>query len=201
MVEDSYIEIENVNVRFKAFKEGEDPPIVLLHGMAFNADTWDKLGTLDFIKEIGFKFYAIDLPGFGKSTGKRLNRDKASDFLRKFMLNMGIVEPVLVGPSMGGGVALTYAIKYNALKGLILIAPAGLNDPFIVQNIEKINSPCLIFWGDKDRVFPVTQGYKLREKLKNSKLVICPGARHPCYLDKPKLFHSELKKFLQEIKS
>lgn len=54
---------------------------------------------------------------------------------------------VLIGPSMSGGRALLYSIKYpNDLVGLVLIAPAGLDDPLIYDNLDKIEVPVLIFW-------------------------------------------------------
>jgi len=180
----------------------KNQPISLFFFMAwlFSADTWEKLGTLETMVENGFGVYALDLPGFGKSSGKRLRRNKAAEFLKSFIDMLGLRNFVLIGPSMGGGVALLYSIKYpNDLVGLVLIAPAGLDDPLIHDNLDKIEVPVLIFWGENDRVFPLSKGKELEKQLKNAKLIVCRKARHPCYLDQPKIFHQHLISFLKNI--
>lgn len=41
-----------------------------------------------------------------------------------------------------------------------------------------INVPTIIIWGDKDTSTPVQDAYFLNKKIKNSKLIIIPGADH-----------------------
>jgi len=199
-MKDKYIEIMGIKIRYKAANTEVGRNVVFLHGMAFNADTWDNLGTLDLVAKEGFSVYAIDMPGFGKSGGKRLPRKAATEFLKKILDNLRIDKCVLVGPSMGGGIALSFAIKYiERILGLILIAPAGLNDPLITNNLHKINAPTLIFWGENDSVFPVSMGKELKDKIANSRFVLCSKARHPCYLDTPDIFHKNVLEFLRSI--
>ena len=101
---------------------------------------------------------------------------------------------------MGGGIALAFAIKHlSYVSGLILIAPAGLTDSEILSNIEKLSIPTLIFWGERDRVFPLKTSNKIVQKIPHAKLVICPKARHPCYLDTPDLFHKHIIDFLSSL--
>ncbi len=193
------MEVKGINIRYKSVNEGSDRNVVLIHGMAFNADTWEKLGTLNKLGEAGFAVYAIDMPGFGKSSGKRLNRWVAAGILREILDKLGLGKVVLVGPSMGGGIALAFAVNYSSrLNALVLIAPAGLNDERIIESLDKISIPVLVFWGEKDRIFPLDMAYYLKEKIKQSELVICPKAKHPCYLDTPDLFHNKLIKFLNK---
>ncbi len=192
--------VSNIRIRCKIANEGSPNNVVFMHGMAFNADTWDDLGTLDLVAKEGFGVYALDLPGFGKSSGTRLKRKQATEFIRTFLDEMMLEKCVLVGPSMGGGIALSYAVKYgDKLTGLVLIAPAGLDDPEIINNLTKISVPVLIFWGENDKIFPVEMGKNLAKKLRNSEFVICPKARHPCYLDCPELFHEKLIAFVKSV--
>ena len=195
------INLNGVEIRyFVAIPKVIDFDVVLLHGMSFSADTWLEIGTVSVLCEVGFRVFAIDMPGFGKSGGKRLKRSFASEFLHRILREIGALNPVLVGPSMGGGIALLYAIRFDELRGLVLIAPAGLNDPSIVDNLDKIsNLPTLIFWGDKDRVFPLSMSEILAGKLVNSKIVVCKNAPHPCYLEATEVFHEELLVFLNSI--
>ena len=37
-------------------------PVILLHGMKFQAETWRELGTLEYLAEAGFHVLGIDLP-------------------------------------------------------------------------------------------------------------------------------------------
>ncbi len=200
-IRDNFLEIDKVNIRYKVAEPDESKfDVVLLHGMSFNADTWVETGTIKFLCNSGYRVFAVDMPGFGKSGGRRLKRSFAAEFLRKILEKLKVEKPILVGPSMGGGIALSYAINFNNLRGLVLIAPAGLNDPEIVENLDKISDiPTLVVWGDKDRVFPLSMSKILTEKLERSSLVVCKNAPHPCYLRATEQFHAELKSFLDSL--
>jgi len=64
---------------------------------------------------------ALALPGHPEGE-TRSSVDGYTDWLREYILKQGYQDIVLVGHSMGGAVAQTYAIRYGAeLKGLVLI--------------------------------------------------------------------------------
>ncbi len=197
---DYYIQINGFKIRYKKANELAQRKVVLLHGMAFSADTWEELSTITKLSREGFGVYAIDVPGFGKSSGRRMNRWKVAEILNNVLDNLGVDKVFLVGPSMGGGIALAFGILYPyRLVGMALIAPAGLNDERVIESLNKLEMPIIIFWGENDRVFPLDKAYYLKNRLKNAELVICPKARHPCYLDIPDLFHKKLLNFLNKI--
>ena len=101
---------------------------------------------------------------------------------------------------MGGGIALAFSIKYvDYVAGLVLVAPAGLNDNIILDNLKELKILVLLFWGERDRVFPLKMSSALTNQLPHVNLVICPKARHPCYLDTPELFHKQLLDFLNSL--
>ena len=168
--------------------------------MSFTADTWDNLGTLDVLCDASFGVFALDMLGFGKSSGRRLNQHVAADVLKQILDKLQINKAVLIGPSMGGGIVLSFSIKYTSyVTGLVLIAPAGLNDDVILDNLKKLNMPVLLFCGEQDRVFSLKMSSILTNQLPIVNLVVCPKARHPCYLDTPDLFHEQLLKFLNSL--
>jgi abhydrolase domain-containing protein 14 len=46
---------------------------------------------------------------------------------------------------------------------------------------------------------PIAQANALHTWVKDSRLLILPGARHPCYLDRPEEFHTALIDFLRSV--
>ena len=82
---------------------------------------------------------APDLPGFGYSS-KPLDADYSvqayADFIIQFMDKLSIKKAVLVGHSLGGGIALLAALNYpNRVHGLVLIDAEAypIKEPFMVS--------------------------------------------------------------------
>jgi pimeloyl-ACP methyl ester carboxylesterase len=63
--------------------------------------------------------------------------------------------------------------------------------------LPKINQPTLIIWGENDKTTPLGDAKIMKEKIKNSKLVVLENAGHSCFLNKPKEFYDELIKFIR----
>lgn len=57
-------------------------------------------------------------------------------------------------------------------------------------NLPFIKVPTVIIWGDRDQAVPIEDAHLINEKIKNSKLVIIPGADH--------LLHKKLPEILAE---
>lgn len=57
-------------------------------------------------------------------------------------------------------------------------------------NLPFIRVPTIIIWGDKDQSVPIETAHFINEKIKNSKLVVIPGADH--------LIHKHLPEVLAE---
>ena len=79
--------------------------------------------------------YAIDLPGFGKSSRKEYSKDpllveqQLVKVIETWRIKMNITKMILLGPSMGGFIAASYAITFpNRVQHLILADPWGLTE-------------------------------------------------------------------------
>ncbi len=168
--------------------------LLFLHGMKFNADTWRELGTLDMLGKEGYEAVALDLPGFGKSPANDLDPVKV---LKQVVINQKLDKPIIVGPSMGGKVALDFVMANPELVGgLVLIGAVGVDER--KEKLSNIEVPTLIVWGSEDAISPLANGHTLADQIPEASLVLVQGAPHPCYLDQPDIWHWELTSFLAE---
>ncbi|TVQ65501.1 MAG: alpha/beta hydrolase [Balneolaceae bacterium] len=105
-----FLDIDGMQVHVK--DEGEGPVLLLLHGMFASLHTWDP-----WAEELNeeFRLVRVDLPGFG-ITGPHPEGDyslRASMYvLESIRKELGIEKWTLIGNSMGGGLALSYAQLY-----------------------------------------------------------------------------------------
>lgn len=108
--------------------EGSGPPLVLLHGWSDSADTWRH--TLAELGRLDRRAIAVDLPGFGAADGLADGPvlEQYDRFGAELLAHVrdGGGEPVVVGNSLGGAVALRLAER-GPLGGVVAVAPAGLD--------------------------------------------------------------------------
>ena len=166
--------------------------VVLLHGMKFKAATWRDLGTMQVLADMGLHVLAVDMPGFGESPAC----DSAPDtVLRVLFSSLNLKKAALIGPSMGGRIAMEFAIKHPELvSALVLAGPVGVAENR--EGLERIAAPTLAVWGEADQISPPELSEVLMEKLPNIRVEIYPQAPHPCYLEQPERWHGHLKEFL-----
>jgi pimeloyl-ACP methyl ester carboxylesterase len=114
-------------VRTRYWTAGESgPAIVLIHGLGGFIENWvNNIGPLSQHHRV----YALDLLGFGQTDKTPLVRDirELAHFIRDFMMTMHIDRASLAGNSMGGGLALQFALDYpDMVQKLVLIDNAGM---------------------------------------------------------------------------
>ena len=177
-----------------ALEAGSGQDVLLLHGMKFQAATWKELGTLEKLAKAGYHAVALDMPGFGGS----LTCDQDQDtVLAEFIRCTGLNRPVLVGPSMGGRIALEFAINHpDMVSSLVLIDPDGVEEN--QEHLARNRIPTLVIRGSEDQISPASSAQMLVSTVPGCRLVVFDGAPHPCYLDQPEQWHSTLLDFLGE---
>ena len=104
---------------------GGSAPIsaVALHGFALNCHSFDEVAPALSDK---LHWYALDQRGHGHSDRAtdltHYSRDHMADDIREFISDAGLDRPVVIGHSMGGMNAMTFAAQHpNMLRALILI--------------------------------------------------------------------------------
>lgn len=130
-VEESYLHIGDDEIRYlQAGDSGS--AVVLLHGGGIDAAhlSWDP--TLEALAD-GHRVIAPDFPGYGHSDAPDASytMDYFLSFLDEFLDQLGLDSVSLVGLSLGGGVALGYALRApERVENLILVNSYGLvNEP------------------------------------------------------------------------
>ena len=103
---------------FQSKVTGHGRPMILIPGLSSSGDTWD--GTVDHFKD-RFECHVLTLAGFAgvpRVPGPLL--DRVIDDLAAYIRDRHLAKPVIVGHSLGGFLALRFAIKYPDLPGAIV---------------------------------------------------------------------------------
>lgn len=103
------------------------PPVVLLHGIGANLTHWHDVAL--YLRWWGGEHvYLLDLPGHGRSSMPEgpLTPERLQQLFTSWVdRTLGEQRFVLVGNSLGGSVALKYALEHpDRLAGLIVLSPA-----------------------------------------------------------------------------
>lgn len=109
------------DVTFSAVQSAEHPDVVFLHGFGDDLSTWDLLW-----REWGPQLRGLryDLRGFGQSHCDAGTAYSHSDDLLQLLDTLNLETVSLVGVSMGGSVALNFALSYpQRVDKLVLISP------------------------------------------------------------------------------
>ena len=126
-----FIEIDGQNLHY--IDEGAGPVILMIPGLASNTHHFSYALTGLLNKQ--FRVVAVDRPGAGYSTrakGAPADLRAQARTLIRFLDALKLDHPLVVGHSLGGGVALAMAVEApGKIGGLALIAPFsnGANEP------------------------------------------------------------------------
>lgn len=102
--------------------EGNGETLVFIHGLSDNLLYWEVLTTT--LKK-DFRVVRFDLRGHGQSPlgDEEISIDTYADDLKNILDDLGIQKANLVGFSLGGAVALDFAIKYpDYVSSLVLMS-------------------------------------------------------------------------------
>ena len=101
-------------------KLGEGKPLLIIHGLFGSSDNWGMLG-----KRFAEKYtvYLIDLRNHGRSPhSSTMNYEAMADDLFELIQDEKILNPSLIGHSMGGKAALFFNEKYSSILHKLILA-------------------------------------------------------------------------------
>jgi pimeloyl-ACP methyl ester carboxylesterase len=114
------INVDGLDIHY--FMAGRGDPLVVLHGGGGDARTW--LNNIAALSD-RYTVYAPDLPGYGGSQplDGHYYIPELTEFVDSFSDNLGLDRFHLVGHSLGGGVALNYALESpHRIRKLVLVS-------------------------------------------------------------------------------
>jgi pimeloyl-ACP methyl ester carboxylesterase len=127
-VETTWARVDGLRVRCLAAGTAGAPPALLLHGGGFDAADFSYRYAIEPLARLR-PVLAFDWPGYGGSDAPDLRYDLAyyAGFFERLMDSLGIERAALVGTSMGGGAALSFALRSpERVEKLVLVASYGL---------------------------------------------------------------------------
>ena len=126
----SFVRVAGTTLAYRSWGE-RGSPVVLLGGAAEPSWVWHDVGPL--IARAGHRVFALDLPPFGYSQRRGpYTMTHWLQLVRGFERRLHVVRPVLIGHSLGAGVA----------------AAAGLANPHQVAGVVLLDGDALAFGGN-----------------------------------------------------
>ncbi len=139
LVKDCWTEVEGVATHYLR-AGGTGSALVLLHGGSADSASLSWRPTMDLFSR-SHRVIAPDLPGYGASAKPDLNYtvEYYTRFLSHLVQQLGLERFSLVGLSMGGHIAVVFALQFPSMvEKLVLADSAGLGTQWYWQVLAKL---------------------------------------------------------------
>lgn len=126
--ESHFVTVNGIRMHYYTVGPKHGAPVLLIHGLGGHAEDWRNL--MPYLFRSGFRIYAPDLPGYGRSDRPQNSsysiHDEAAAVIA-FMDAVGLKKVDLGGWSMGGWIVQRIAFQYpERVNKLMLFDSAGL---------------------------------------------------------------------------
>jgi len=162
-----------------------------------------------FIKDLNLKNFYILGHSFGGALASKIAVKHAQDVKKLFLVSAAVVRKKTTKKSFFARIAKVVKIfnflpYYGIFRKAVYKFIIRKSDYTYVEGIMKktylnviaedvsfqlpfIKVPVVIIWGDKDEFTPVDDAYLVKDKIKDSKLVVIPGASHDLNRKQPEV--------------
>ncbi len=119
--------LDSIQLAYTEAGNGKET-ILFIHGLGGTRQHWQQ--TLPALSS-NYRVLAVDLPGYGDSRLQKVPQDSMLHYFSASLLalmdSLSIPEAHLVGHSMGGQIAMLFALEHpERVQKLVLAAPAGI---------------------------------------------------------------------------
>ncbi len=199
--EEKFLDVETEKIHSLLFHGKQTKGVILyFHGNAGNLESWGHTAN-ELAERTGWSVWAVDYPGYGKSTGEINSESQLHAIAESLFLAAELELPgqkkLAYGRSIGTGLATRLATKFS-LSGLLLETPY-YNLPELAQekvffapakwilkyqfmnnlDIVKIGHPIWIVHGTNDELIPFENGKRLTDLMPNRiHFTAIPEGRH-----------------------
>lgn len=114
--------------------DGTGEPLIFIHGNFNDHHIWDEQA--DYFSRHA-QVIRYDLRGYGQSSTPTASFSHVDD-LKRLIGHLNLDKAILVGSSMGGGIALDFALAYpERVRGLVLAAPSVTTQRYPLSMLWK----------------------------------------------------------------
>ncbi|MFT4662605.1 MAG: esterase [Patiriisocius sp.] len=127
-------------LNYKKYGEGE--PLFIIHGVFGMLDNWQSLGKQ---WSDDFEIYLIDARNHGRSDhSETMTFEEMADDLKELLDHLGLEKMNLLGHSMGGKIAMKFAMLYPQLIEKLMVIDIGpksypMHHQGILKGLELLN--------------------------------------------------------------
>ena len=123
-------------------EQGQGKPLIILHGLFGSSDNW-----LTVTKKLSeeYKIFLVDQRNHGRSPhADEFTYSAMAEDLNEFFKQHNIESANLIGHSMGGKVAMNFAMRYPSMVDSLIVADIGpkyypRHHDTIIQGLKSIN--------------------------------------------------------------
>lgn len=129
------VKVNGLDINYAEFGKGKKY-ILLVHGWGQSFSFWNDL---IINLEDTYHIVILDLPGFGQSKepSSAWTISNYSQFLHDFTQLLKIENPIIIGHSFGGRIAISYAGKYKTKAIVIYSSGAGISKDTILKAVLR----------------------------------------------------------------
>ncbi|MFB6286741.1 MAG: alpha/beta fold hydrolase [Candidatus Bipolaricaulia bacterium] len=121
-------------------EQGQGPPVVLIHGTPSHSYIWRHV--LPAVRDAGYRVFAFDLLGFGRSEKPAFERDTSvaaqAELLDELLEHWDVPSAHLVGHDLGGAVSLIVAVRHPERVRSLLLADTVSYDSWPSETWQAI---------------------------------------------------------------
>lgn len=150
-----FLSVRGVNLHYLEWGSQHNPPLMLIHGGSAHAHWWDHIAAELACEQ---RVMALDSRGHGDSDWVRPPAYEIGDYVEDIaavVARLQLAPFVLIGHSLGGLIAMTYAIRHGkTLNALVIVDMGPRTQPSRrMQLLSRVPTPIFLDEDDLCRRF------------------------------------------------